>query len=51
MKKYEKPSMTVLTLIKNDIITTSGTPTNTILVNGEYKTATSQGSMDFLSIG
>ena len=27
-----------------------GKPANIILVNGEYKTATNQGSMDFLSI-
>jgi len=51
MKKYEKPEITVITLLKNDVITTSGTPANIILVNGEYKTATTQGSMDFGNIG
>lgn len=50
MKKYEKPVITVIALIKNDVITTSGAPANTILVNGEYKTGSNQGSMDYWSI-
>ncbi len=50
-KNYISPKVEIISIAVNDVITTSGGPMHTILVDGDLVTASNQGSQDFSIYG